>query len=76
MFFPFVCHAAWFHGDAFGLDQTKIDKLIGFRCHMCRKRMPPICLHLTIQKSDSLEVPEVQNSTVVNSSVELLLSHV
>ena len=76
MFFPFGCYAAWFHGDAFGLDQTKIDKLIGFRCHTCRKRMPPVCPHQTNQKSDILEVPEVQNSTVVNCSEEHMPSHV
>ncbi|XP_038878800.1 DDT domain-containing protein PTM isoform X4 [Benincasa hispida] len=51
----------WFHGDAFGLDQTKIDKLIGFRCHICRKRMPPVCPHQMNQKADILEVSEVRN---------------
>lgn len=70
MFFPFLCHAVWFHGDAFGLDQTKIDILIGFRCHICRKRMPPICPHQMNQKADTLEVSEVQNSTVVYCSEE------
>ncbi|KAE8653519.1 hypothetical protein Csa_007470 [Cucumis sativus] len=50
---------AWFHGDAFGLDQTKIDILIGFRCHICRKRLPPVCPHQMNQKPDILD--EVQN---------------
>ncbi|KAJ6777640.1 PHD FINGER FAMILY PROTEIN [Salix koriyanagi] len=35
----------WFHGDAFGLDAENINKLIGFRCHMCLKKTPPICPH-------------------------------
>ncbi|KAA0067226.1 DDT domain-containing protein PTM [Cucumis melo var. makuwa] len=46
---------AWFHGDAFGLDQTKIDLLIGFRCHICRKRMPPVCPHQMNQKPHILD---------------------
>lgn len=73
MFYLFVCHAAWFHGDAFGLDQTKIDILIGFRCHICRKRLPPVCPHQMNQKPDILD--EVQNNTVVFCSVEPVPCH-
>ncbi|GAB4856005.1 hypothetical protein Ancab_024644 [Ancistrocladus abbreviatus] len=33
----------WFHGRAFGLHAKIVESLIGFRCHVCRKRNPPVC---------------------------------
>ncbi|KAJ6299500.1 hypothetical protein OIU76_020464 [Salix suchowensis] len=50
----------WFHGDAFGLDAENINKLIGFRCHMCLKKTPPICPHAAAT-SHEFEIGEVQN---------------
>ncbi|XP_047317833.1 DDT domain-containing protein PTM-like [Impatiens glandulifera] len=36
----------WFHGDAFGLDEEKIGRIIGFKCHRCLKpRVAPVCPH-------------------------------
>ncbi|WCJ36843.1 DNA binding zinc ion binding DNA binding [Euphorbia peplus] len=42
----------WFHGDAFGLDEKNIQMVIGFRCHLCRKRTPPTCPLLSM-----IEIP-------------------
>ncbi|KAF2287418.1 hypothetical protein GH714_039857 [Hevea brasiliensis] len=51
----------WFHGDAFGLNMENINKLIGFRCHVCRKSTPPVCpLVLTTRRHVS-QMDEVQN---------------
>lgn len=36
----------WYHGDAFGLRDEHISVIIGFKCHKCRERAPPICPHL------------------------------
>ncbi|KNA22597.1 hypothetical protein SOVF_030890 [Spinacia oleracea] len=33
----------WFHGDAFGLSKENIEYLMGFKCHVCRERNPPVC---------------------------------
>ncbi|KAF8009249.1 hypothetical protein BT93_J0286 [Corymbia citriodora subsp. variegata] len=46
----------WYHGDAFGLDDEKMHKLMGFRCHECLKRAPPICPYgPTTKRSKSAE---------------------
>lgn len=59
-------YAEWFHGDAFGLNPENIDKLVGFRCHVCRKRDPPICPHvLTVKSEVSQLVVETQSNAVV-----------
>ncbi|XP_042483190.1 DDT domain-containing protein PTM-like isoform X2 [Macadamia integrifolia] len=36
----------WFHGDAFGLTEEKLGSILGFKCHKCRQRNPPLCPHL------------------------------
>ncbi|XP_043692169.1 DDT domain-containing protein PTM-like [Telopea speciosissima] len=36
----------WFHGDAFGLTEEKLGSVLGFRCHRCRQRNPPLCPYL------------------------------
>ncbi|XP_024985187.1 DDT domain-containing protein PTM isoform X1 [Cynara cardunculus var. scolymus] len=36
----------WYHGDAFGLQDEHIGFIIGFKCHKCRERAPPVCPHL------------------------------
>lgn len=33
----------WFHGDAFGLNQGNIESVIGFKCHVCLDKGPPVC---------------------------------
>lgn len=42
----------WYHGDAFGLHAENIGKLIGFKCHVCRDRVPPVCPHVQDTKND------------------------
>ncbi|KAB5540946.1 hypothetical protein DKX38_013920 [Salix brachista] len=53
----------WFHGDAFGLDMENINKLIGFRCHMCLKKTPPVCPRVATT-SHEVERAEVQKDVV------------
>ncbi|KAI9402335.1 hypothetical protein POPTR_001G254300v4 [Populus trichocarpa] len=55
----------WFHGDAFGLDAENINKLIGFRCHMCLEKTPPICPHAAAT-SHEFEIGEVQNDVEID----------
>lgn len=45
-----------FHGDAFGLTDERIAKLIGFKCHKCRQRTPPFCAHLHLLGSKGKQV--------------------
>ncbi|XP_040993587.1 DDT domain-containing protein PTM-like [Juglans microcarpa x Juglans regia] len=61
----------WFHGDAFGLDPENIDKLIGFRCHVCRKRDPPFCPGVQAVKSDVSLLVEAQSNAVVDCNEEV-----
>ncbi|CAN8256530.1 unnamed protein product [Cochlearia groenlandica] len=35
----------WYHGDAYGLNETNSSMVIGFRCHLCREQSSPICPH-------------------------------
>ncbi|KAF9595167.1 hypothetical protein IFM89_037596 [Coptis chinensis] len=36
----------WFHGKAFGVTTENSSTILGFRCHNCCKRNPPICPYL------------------------------
>lgn len=67
---PFY-HAEWFHGDAFGLHSENIDKLIGFKCHTCCERAPPVCPHLVVVSTDMSQLAEAQINTVVEGSEEV-----
>ncbi|KAJ4845960.1 hypothetical protein Tsubulata_000757 [Turnera subulata] len=51
----------WFHGDAFGLDADNISKLIGFRCHVCLKKISPVCPLAPALGSDEALMAKVQN---------------
>ncbi|KAK4786056.1 hypothetical protein SAY86_002745 [Trapa natans] len=33
----------WYHGEAFGLDNEKMQQIMGFKCHVCCEKNPPIC---------------------------------
>ncbi|CAO2837350.1 unnamed protein product [Amaranthus hypochondriacus] len=37
-----ICEA-WFHGAAFGLNKGNVGSLLGFKCHVCLERSPPVC---------------------------------
>lgn len=65
-----ICRV-WFHAEAFGLSSENIDKLIGFRCHMCRQRNPPVCPHLVVVKTDVSQLAEAQNDAGVDFSEEV-----
>lgn len=51
----------WFHGDAFGLKAENINNLIGFKCHKCRNRTPPVCPHFHSTRSDEVQSGELKN---------------
>ncbi|KAL4590649.1 hypothetical protein LXL04_003588 [Taraxacum kok-saghyz] len=38
----------WYHGDAFGLKDEHMGVIIGFKCHKCRERAPPVCPHQSV----------------------------
>lgn len=60
----------WYHGDAFGLDDEKMQKLMGFRCHECLKRAPPICPYGPTTKR--LKSAEVRNDATFECLEEVL----
>ncbi|CAH8319901.1 unnamed protein product [Eruca vesicaria subsp. sativa] len=35
----------WYHGDACGINEKNSSMVIGFRCHLCREKLPPTCPH-------------------------------
>lgn len=45
--------------------------LIGFRCHVCLKRTPPLCPHLEEMKTDAMQWDEAQNNAANEPSEEL-----
>lgn len=60
----------WYHGDAFGLDEQKIGNVIGFRCHECCKRTPPVCPHLQNMRNDETQSGQAKdNRGVVRSPI-------
>ncbi|XP_038992874.1 DDT domain-containing protein PTM-like isoform X1 [Hibiscus syriacus] len=52
----------WFHGDAYGLNSENKSKIIGFRCHVCRKTTPPLCPNMVAKRVDESQLAELQNS--------------
>lgn len=53
--FDYICCElceGWFHGDAYGLSIRNKRKIIGFRCHVCRERTPPLCPHKPAVRSE------------------------
>ncbi|XWS71212.1 hypothetical protein CRYUN_Cryun03dG0119300 [Craigia yunnanensis] len=61
----------WFHGDAYGLNTENKSKIIGFRCHVCRKRTPPVCPNMVATRIDEFQLAEMQNSVRTESSEEV-----
>ncbi|XP_042515683.1 DDT domain-containing protein PTM-like [Macadamia integrifolia] len=60
----------WFHGDAFGLTVEKLGSILGFRCHRCRQRNPPLCPHLQdpmVQVHEGRKEAEMQHDKDVSS---------
>ncbi|KAI7982633.1 DDT domain-containing protein PTM [Camellia lanceoleosa] len=61
----------WFHGDAFGLGVENIDNLIGFKCHKCRDRTPPICPHFHRKTIDEALLVELNNTAGTECAEEV-----
>ncbi|WRX33231.1 DDT domain - like 4 [Theobroma cacao] len=61
----------WFHGDAYGLNSENKSKIIGFRCHVCCKRTPPVCPNMVATRIDGSQLAEMQNSVRTESSEEV-----
>ncbi|GMI89092.1 DDT-PHD PROTEIN3 [Hibiscus trionum] len=51
----------WFHGDAYGLNSESKSKIIGFRCHVCRKTTPPLCPYMVAKRVDDSQLAELPN---------------
>ncbi|KAI3814186.1 hypothetical protein L1987_18934 [Smallanthus sonchifolius] len=61
----------WFHGDGFGLKDEHIGVVIGFKCHKCRERLPPVCPLLNSTSNEPNT--GTQNATADVSSATVLL---
>ncbi|KAA8528057.1 hypothetical protein F0562_035074 [Nyssa sinensis] len=61
----------WFHGDAFGLSVGNIGNVIGFKCHKCRNRTPPLCPHANGIGSDEAQLDESKNNAGIECSEEM-----
>ncbi|KAL8129369.1 hypothetical protein V2J09_018524 [Rumex salicifolius] len=66
----------WYHGDAFDLDTEIIKSLIGFRCHVCLEKSPPVCPYLDDTRScEPLSVQAANNAgtEMASSLLEVIL---
>uniref|UniRef100_A0A5B6ZI79 DDT domain-containing protein PTM n=1 Tax=Davidia involucrata TaxID=16924 RepID=A0A5B6ZI79_DAVIN len=61
----------WFHGDAFGLSVGNVGNLIGFRCHKCCNRTPPICPHVYGMRSNGAQLDELKNNVGIKCAKEV-----
>ncbi|XP_057790212.1 DDT domain-containing protein PTM-like isoform X2 [Salvia miltiorrhiza] len=52
----------WFHGDALDLGADKIENVIGFRCHMCLNKTPPVCPRHSPAESSKTELFSENNA--------------
>lgn len=43
----------WFHGNAFDPRGENICRLVGFKCHKCLKKNPPLCPHFDAGRKES-----------------------
>ncbi|KAL5831783.1 hypothetical protein ACOSQ4_017137 [Xanthoceras sorbifolium] len=63
----------WYHGDAYGLNAENICMLIGFRCHVCRKRTPPVCPHRISVGSVGSHLVETQDNVKIGCAEEVCI---
>ncbi|XP_073292383.1 DDT domain-containing protein PTM-like isoform X1 [Primulina huaijiensis] len=56
-----IC-GVWFHGDALDLTADKILNLIGFKCHKCLNRTPPVCPYNFLPGINSTELMRESNA--------------
>ncbi|KAL2485484.1 DNA binding zinc ion binding DNA binding [Abeliophyllum distichum] len=65
----------WFHGDAFDLKADKVEKLIGFKCHTCLNKNPPVCPHVCASGSGKAAlIPEINSGPECTGKVSTGLS--
>ncbi|KAI3664245.1 hypothetical protein L6452_44728 [Arctium lappa] len=63
----------WYHGDAFGLQDEHIGVIIGFKCHKCRERAPPVCPHLhPLIDESKLKSNEVSSEVVLKQKSDTI----
>ncbi|XP_002513535.2 DDT domain-containing protein PTM [Ricinus communis] len=60
----------WYHGAAFGLDAENSNKLIGFRCHMCRNCKPPVCPFVAVTRNHESQMASAENDVENELSIE------
>ncbi|KAD3640268.1 hypothetical protein E3N88_29491 [Mikania micrantha] len=63
----------WYHGDAFGLTDAHTKVVIGFKCHKCRERSPPLCPQLNSVSEKPNQKNNVEIQCVDVSSETVLL---
>ncbi|KAL6009993.1 hypothetical protein ACLOJK_000424 [Asimina triloba] len=51
----------WFHGDAFGISKKNVNNLLGFKCHNCLKKKPPVCPYSTDALVDKVQFHDERN---------------
>ncbi|CAN4119451.1 unnamed protein product [Withania somnifera] len=62
----------WFHGDAVGLEESKVYEIMGFKCSRCRRTRIPICPYLDPESKKQLEEKRLRTraSKIDNSGRE------
>lgn len=64
----FCQFADWLHADAVELDESKILRLVGFKCSRCRRIKNPVCPYKTLDdktesKASKLEIYEMDSNS-------------
>lgn len=59
--------ADWFHGDALDLKMEQINRLIGFKCHKCLKKIPSCCPHLHATRIEGANLVGLDNNEGIDS---------
>lgn len=44
----------WFHGETFGITLENNSMILGFTCHTCRRRSPPVCPYLEEEQDNEV----------------------
>lgn len=64
--------ADWFHADAVGLQESKVNDVMGFKCSRCRRTRIPICPYLNPESKKQLEEKRMRTKAlkIDNSDME------
>ncbi|TMW95209.1 hypothetical protein EJD97_009240 [Solanum chilense] len=62
----------WFHADAVGLQESKVNDVMGFKCSRCRRTRIPICPYLNPESKKQLEEKRMRTKAlkIDNSDME------